>query len=58
MNEERFWLLLSLKLSGEATTSEIAELEELMHLYPEFGMRTELLGQVWNSKPEMAEFQQ
>ena len=58
MNEERFWLLISLKLSGEATTSEIAELEELLQKHPEFGMRTEFLDQVWRSKSVNTNFQQ
>jgi len=57
MNEERFWLLVSLKLSGEATTSEIAELEDLLQLHPELGMRTELLGQAWSSKSASPDFQ-
>jgi ferric-dicitrate binding protein FerR (iron transport regulator) len=49
MSEERFWLLVSLKLSGEASAAEIAELENLLLQYPEFGMRTELLNGIWQA---------
>jgi len=49
MNEERFWLLVSLKLSGEASPAEIAELENLLLQNPGLGMRTELVNGIWNS---------
>lgn len=47
MREERFWVLLSLKLSGEARPEEIAELEMLLQQYPELGLRADKLNTIW-----------
>lgn len=49
MNEDRFWLLVSLKLSGEAQPEEITELETLLQQHPEMGLRAGLLDTVWQS---------
>jgi len=52
MQEDRFWLLVSLKLAGEATSEELAELETLLQQRPEMGMRMEVLNGLWMGEPE------
>lgn len=47
MYEEKFWLLLSLKLSGEATPEDLAQLDEIVKQHPELGWRAQLISQVW-----------
>jgi transmembrane sensor len=48
--EEHFWSLVSLKLSGEASPEELAELDSLLGQHPEWGLRMELFGNLWNSR--------
>lgn len=50
MKQDRFWELISLKLSGEAQPSEITELEEFLQNNPEEGLRMESLIAIWNSR--------
>lgn len=50
MKNDRFWELISLKLSGEAQPSEITELEEFLQENPGEGLRTEALIAIWNSR--------
>ena len=50
MQEDRFWLLISLRLSGEATAEELAELEGLLQLHPEMGLKLEVLYQLWETQ--------
>src|SRR5689334_21186405 len=50
MIEERIWELLSLQLSGEATTGELEELEKLLKQFPEASIRAELTRNIWNSR--------
>jgi ferric-dicitrate binding protein FerR (iron transport regulator) len=52
MNEERVWYLLSLQLSGEATTEELKEYDTLLQQYPELGMRAEIMRNIWRSKQQ------
>lgn len=47
MQEEKFWLLLSLKLSGEATLEELEALDSFLLENPQWGMQVEMLSQVW-----------
>lgn len=47
MQEDQFWLLVSLKLSGEATEEELAALDALLKEYPEMGLRLDALNSVW-----------
>ena len=47
MTDERFWLLVSLKLSGEALTEELAELETYLHDHPEKRMQAERVNAMW-----------
>jgi len=50
--EDRFWLLVSLKLAGEATSEELAELEILLQQRPEMGLRMEVLNGLWLGEQE------
>ena len=49
MNTDRFWELVSLKLSGEASLKELDELEILIQQSPEEGSKLEILETVWDS---------
>jgi ferric-dicitrate binding protein FerR (iron transport regulator) len=51
MNEDRFWLLVSLKLAGEAKPEELAELEHLLQQYPQLGLRAEMMNAIMKPKP-------
>jgi transmembrane sensor len=50
MQEEQFWLLVSLKLSGEATEEELATLEAWLQQYPERGLQLETLHTIWKGQ--------
>lgn len=50
MNEERFWLLASLKLSGEAIPVELKELDILLSEYPELKNRMMMMTALWEEK--------
>ncbi|MBX3253142.1 MAG: FecR family protein [Chitinophagaceae bacterium] len=52
MDETTFWLLLSAKLSGEATPEELSELEAIIKQHPELSWKVQLLSQMWAPKPE------
>lgn len=52
MHEEKFWLLLSVKLSGEATPEELDELDELVKQHPELGWQAQLMTQMWAKQNE------
>ena len=45
--EEHFWLLVSLKLAGEATPGDLSELESLLKTHPEWTLRMELFTNIW-----------
>lgn len=49
MQEEKFWLLLSLKLSGEATPEELELLEGMLQENPQWGLQVEMLSQAWKA---------
>lgn len=51
MIEERIWELLSLKLSGEATDAELAELEQLITQRPGASVRFDTLRKIWSTAP-------
>jgi len=51
MKEEKFWLLLSKKITGEATADELLLLEELLKSNPEWQSTLETLQEFWNSRP-------
>src|SRR5205085_7419936 len=50
MQKERFWLLVSLKLSGEATEEELDELHGLLRQFPELNLQLEALDKIWQQK--------
>lgn len=47
MQDDQFWLLVSLKLSGEATPEDLAALEAHLQAHPEIGLRLETLYNLW-----------
>lgn len=50
MQEERFWALAGLKLSGEASAEELAELEEFLKQYPDMALRLEVYSNIWRQQ--------
>ena len=54
MQEDKFWLLVSLKLSGEATEEELAALEALLQQHPEMGLQLETLYNLWKGQTPAA----
>lgn len=50
MQDERLWLLISLKLSEEATPEELAELNNYLQLHPEKSLPLETLTNIWKTK--------
>ena len=52
MQNERFWLLLSLKLTGEATVEELEEFALLLKHHPELGWQAQLISQMWVKKED------
>ncbi len=51
MNEEKYWILLSKKLTGEATAAELDLLDQLMNSNAEWRSNMENLLELWHSKP-------
>lgn len=51
MKEEKYWILLSKKLTGEATVAELDLLEQLINSNPEWRSINESLLELWNSRP-------
>jgi transmembrane sensor len=51
MKEEKFWLLLSKKITGEATAEELKLLQQLVSANPEWTTTMENLQELWNSRP-------
>jgi len=47
MDEEKFWYLLSAKLSGEATVEELEALDQLLQKNPGMGLQSQMLMQMW-----------
>jgi transmembrane sensor len=50
MAEEKAWELLILKLSGDATPEQEAELDELLKNSPELALKATMIEQVWKNK--------
>lgn len=50
---EHIWNLVARKLSGEAGSAELEELELLMSRTPELHFSMEILQDLWNNKPEV-----
>ena len=51
MDEEKFWYLLSVKLTGEASSEELEAFDKLLQENPEHGLQAQLLLQMWKKKP-------
>jgi transmembrane sensor len=51
MKEEKYWILLSKKLAGEATEAELEELAELLSSSPEWKANMDTLCELWASTP-------
>ena len=50
---EQFWVLFSKKLSGEASTEELAFLEEMIQQHPEWQYAIQNLTDLWRTQPDM-----
>jgi transmembrane sensor len=50
MQEERFWLLASLRLSGEASPEELTEISGYLAQHPEMALRLEIFANVWHQQ--------
>lgn len=48
---DRIWELMSGKLSGEASTEELAELSQLLKAHPEHAYSLEIMEDLWLSEP-------
>jgi len=51
MDQQRFWELVSLKLSGEATEEELRELDGLKQRYPETALKLDIIFGIWKENP-------
>ncbi|HKO80538.1 MAG TPA: ABC transporter permease [Chitinophagaceae bacterium] len=51
--EERIWILMARKLAGEATDTELKELEDLVRTDPDLHFTIETFYKLWNARPEM-----
>ncbi|MEO5592446.1 MAG: FecR family protein [Chitinophagaceae bacterium] len=47
MDEEKFWYLLSIKLTGEANSEELEALNKLLQRNPELGLQGQMIMQMW-----------
>ena len=52
MNKDRIWTLVSRKLSGEATVSELAELDELIRSEAYNDLYLQAIDEYWSAPPE------
>jgi len=52
LGDQRFWLLVSLKLTGEINKEELKELDELIKLSPELLKHFLMLQKLWEAKTE------
>jgi len=51
MKEEKYWILLSKKIAGEATAEELKQLQELINNNPAWKTIEGNLQELWSSKP-------
>lgn len=54
LKEEKYWILLSKKISGEASPEELNQLNKLIESNPEWLVTLENLQELWDSKPDPA----
>lgn len=57
MSQEKFWVLLSKKLSGEASHDELKELENLVLEHPEWQYAIQNLEDLWKHQPPKDDLQ-
>jgi ferric-dicitrate binding protein FerR (iron transport regulator) len=57
MNEEKYWILVSKKIAGEATAEEQELLQDLIDANPEWKTNLENLQELWNSRPPVNEME-
>ena len=55
MNKDRIWTLVSRKLSGEATASELAEIDELIKSQADNDLYLQAINEYWQVPPEKDE---
>ena len=48
MHRDRIWTLMSRKLSAEATTAELLELDELLKIHPDTDLPAQMVLEFWN----------
>lgn len=58
MSQEKFWVLLSKKLSAEASAQELAELENLIIEHPEWQYAIQNLEDLWKHQPQKDNLQE
>jgi transmembrane sensor len=51
MSQEKFWVLFSKKLSGEASDNELKDLEALVNQHPEWQYSIQNLEDLWKHRP-------
>jgi ferric-dicitrate binding protein FerR (iron transport regulator) len=51
MSQEKFWVLFSKKLSGEASADELTDLQDLVQQHPEWQYSIQNLEDLWKHKP-------
>lgn len=51
MEEDRFWKLIARSLTGEASTEEVKELEDVLRANPDMHFTVETLRTLWNAVP-------
>jgi transmembrane sensor len=52
MDEEKFWYLLSVKLTGEASSEELEALDKLLQENPELGLQAQMMLQMWKKNTD------
>ena len=55
MRDEKLWVLISLKLSGEASFDELAELDNYLEAHPKKSLEAEILTKIWEEKYELSD---
>jgi transmembrane sensor len=58
MSQEKFWILLSKKLSGEATDSEIVELQQFIQKNAEWQLAVQNLEDLWKHRAKNDDYMQ
>lgn len=54
IQNDRIWYLVSVKLSGEASDAELAELDTRLKEHPGLGFQVDIIEKAWNQKPQPA----